>query len=93
MNFRLAARRHIPEVSAQRPKAGFKVPIRVWLREERYASLLREAFDRPYAGEFFDTDRLNHLLDEHIQGSANHARELYTVYAFLLWYEQYFILR
>ena len=91
--FRKAADRRIPRDWAERKKAGFLVPFRVWLKEEKYASRVREAFERDYAREFFDTDKLNKMLEEHISGKKNNARAIYTVYSFLLWYEQFFVLR
>jgi asparagine synthase (glutamine-hydrolysing) len=33
------------------------------------------------------------MLEDHLSGKANNARVIYTVYSFLLWYEQYFVLR
>ncbi len=91
--FRSAAFRHIPEEWANRKKAGFMVPFRVWLKDEKYASKVREAFGKDYASRFFDTELLSNMLDEHISGKKNNARVIYTVYSFLIWYEQYFVLR
>ena len=91
--FRAAALSHIPADWANRKKAGFMVPFRVWLREEKYYELVKAMLSRDFASEFFDTDRLMTMLDEHKAGTHNHARKIYTVYSFLLWYEQYFILR
>ena len=91
--FRCAALSHIPEQWANRKKAGFMVPFRVWIKDEKYGAPIKKAFSSDYAREFFDTDYLNTLLDEHLSGKKNNARVIYTVYSFLLWYEQYFILR
>ncbi len=74
-----------------RPKKGFPVPIRYWLREERYYNLVKEAFTADYAGEFFHTDRLLQLLDEHRGEKANHGRKIWTVFTFLVWYKRFFI--
>ena len=91
--FRQAALSHIPGDWANRKKAGFMVPFRVWLREEQYAETVRRTFRAPYAAEFFDTAKLEALLDAHVSGAANNARKIYTVYSFLLWYEEYFVKR
>ena len=91
--FRTAALSHIPTAWANRKKAGFMVPFRVWLKEDRYYETVKAMLMRDFASEFFDTKALIAMLDEHKNGVKNHARKLYTVYAFLLWYEQYFILR
>jgi len=91
--FRVAANRHIPDEWAKRKKAGFMVPFRVWIKEKKYSDMVREVFNRDYASEFFNTDILLSWLDKHYNGEGNYARRIYTVYSFLLWYEQYFILR
>ncbi len=91
--FRTAALSHIPDGWANRKKAGFMVPFRVWLREEKYCKKVSDMFGRDFAGEFFDVDRLTEMLEEHREGSANNARVIYTAYSFLIWYEQYFVLR
>ncbi len=91
--FRAAALSHIPSDWANRKKAGFMVPFRIWIREDAYYQKVKEMFSRDFAAEFFDTEALTAMLDEHKRGEKNHARKIYTVYSFLLWYEQYFILR
>ena len=91
--FRKAALSHIPPEWANRKKAGFMVPFRVWIKDTKYGDIVRKQFNTDYAKEFFDTDYLNLLLDKHIEEKENNARVIYTVFSFLLWYEQYFILR
>ncbi len=91
--FREAAKGSIPEGWAHRKKAGFMVPFRVWLRDEEYSASVREMFERDFTEKFFRRDVLMKMLDEHVSGERNNARAIYTVYSFLLWYEQYFVLR
>lgn len=91
--FRKAAFSHIPPEWANRKKAGFMVPFRVWIRQDKFYNKVKETFSKDFAGEFFKTDLLLDMLEKHRSGSENNAREIYTVYSFLLWYEQYFILR
>ena len=89
--FRKAALSHIPIEWAERKKLGFLVPFRVWLTEEKYYLKVREVFLSDYAKEFFNTDRILKLLDDHFNGQTNNARKIYTIYSFLLWYEQFFV--
>lgn len=91
--FRSAAFSHIPPEWANRKKAGFMVPFRVWLKDEKYNKSVRDMFSRDFAKEFFNTELLLEILDEHVSGKKNNARVIYTVYSFLIWYEQYFVLR
>lgn len=87
---RLAAQRHMPKESADKPKLGFPVPIRIWLRQEDCASRVREAFTSPAAARFFHTEELLRLLEQHRAGKKDNSRKIWTVYMFLVWYGVYF---
>ena len=88
---RYAANRTLPDAWANRTKKGFPVPIRLWLREEKYASIVRRYFESDFAAEFFDTDAILGLLDRHASGRENNARKIWTVFTFLVWYKRFFI--
>ncbi|MBQ9692454.1 MAG: asparagine synthase (glutamine-hydrolyzing) [Clostridia bacterium] len=88
--FRRTALKKLDETTAMRPKKGFPVPFRNWIREEKYSRLLLDAFKSESCSRFFDTDKLIKLLSDHICEKGNHGRVLYTVYAFTVWYERYF---
>jgi asparagine synthase (glutamine-hydrolysing) len=91
VSFRAAAGKTLPEEWAKRPKKGFPVPIRNWLRQEKWYTLVKEAFTSECAKEFFNTATLEALLDEHYRGNANNGRKIWTVYTFLVWYKRYFV--
>ena len=87
---RRTALKYLDSQTAYRSKKGFPVPFREWIREKRYAAFLEKAFKGAAAKRFFETDKLDFLLKEHVSGQKNNARALYTVYAFLVWYEIFF---
>ena len=87
---RQAAKRHIPAAAATKPKLGFPVPIRVWLREDAYYNKVKEAFTSDAAKQYFNTDYLVKLLDQHKKGKKDNSRKIWTVYMFLVWYGVYF---
>lgn len=89
--FREAARRYMPESSSQKKKLGFPVPIRVWLRQDKYYSIVKEAFLSKEAEKFFHVDELMKLLDAHYAGKEDYSRHIWCVYTFLVWYRQYFV--
>ena len=91
--FRTAALARIPMDWAKRKKLGFLVPFRVWLREDKYYNRVKEMFQKEFTAEFFDRDVLMKWLEDHKNKLGNYHRKIYTVYSFLLWYEQYFVLR
>lgn len=88
--FRIAAKRHLPEATANKKKLGFPVPIRVWLKEDKYYNLVKEAFESATASKFFDTAGIMKLLKEHKAGKADNSRKIWTIYVFLVWYKVYF---
>ncbi|HIX13307.1 MAG TPA: asparagine synthase (glutamine-hydrolyzing) [Candidatus Anaerofilum faecale] len=88
-----AALRSIPQKTADKKKLGFPVPVRAWLREEKYAATVREAFHAPYAAEFFNVPVLDRLLDDHMAGKRDNWRQIWCVFMFLVWYNEYFVKR
>ena len=89
--FREVANRIIPKEWAKRKKLGFPVPFRLWLKEQKYYDVIKNAFEQDFVGEFFSREKLLSMLDEHFRGKKNNGRKLYTIYSFLLWYKIYFI--
>ncbi|MBS7263177.1 MAG: asparagine synthase (glutamine-hydrolyzing) [Eubacteriales bacterium] len=87
---RLAARRHIPEEVSRRRKLGFPVPVRIWLRDEKYYNIVKAAFEREPMRELFNTDYLLKLLSDHYKGKRDNSRKIWNVYMFTVWYQQYF---
>lgn len=90
---RKAALRRMPEKWAGKRKLGFPVPTRVWLKEDKYYNMVKDAFTGPEAEEFFHTDALVKLLDDHKAGKADNSRRVWTVYTFLVWYREFFVNR
>ena len=88
---RHAANRVLPDEWATRPKKGFPVPLKFWLREQKYYDYVKEYFTAPWAEEFFDTGKLMSMLDEHFEGRALNHRKIYTALTFLIWYKRYFV--
>ncbi|MGN1347128.1 MAG: asparagine synthase (glutamine-hydrolyzing) [Eubacteriales bacterium] len=86
---RTAANKTLPDEWAHRPKKGFPVPIRSWLREEKYYGIVKEAFTSDAAAEYFDQPALQKLLDDHKAGVANNQRKIWTAYTFLTWHKQF----
>lgn len=71
-------------------KLGFPVPTRVWLKEDKYYNIVKEKFTGEVAQKYFNTDMLVKLLDDHKNGKADNSRRVWTVYTFLVWYDQFF---
>ena len=83
LTLREASERAIPKDWAQKEKLGFPVPVVNWLRQDRYYNQVKEWFTGDIAREFFNTDELVRLLDEHKAG-ADRSRKIWIVYMFLM---------
>lgn len=88
--FRMAAKRHLPEDVANKKKLGFPVPIRIWLKEDKYYHIVKAEFESENAELFFNKEKLSALLDGHRAGKADNSRKIWTVFMFLIWYRAYF---
>lgn len=88
--FRIAAKKHLPEATANKKKLGFPVPIRVWLKEEKYYEQVKKTLTGEAANKYFNTELLVQLLDDHKAGKTDNSRKIWTVYVFLVWYDVYF---
>ena len=92
---RAAAERVIRSKTAEKKKLGFPIPIRVWLKEEKYYNIVKEMFESDAAKKFFDTKLLLKMLDDHKNGKntnekTDNSRKIWTVYIFLVWYDRFF---
>ncbi len=90
---RQAAQQTVGTERANREKLGFPVPVREWLKEEPYTSLVWSAFKSPVAEQFFHTKHLTKMLKNHVAGKQDNWRQIWCVYVFLIWYQEYFISR
>ncbi|CDF00527.1 asparagine synthetase [Ruminococcus sp. CAG:624] len=90
---RLAAKKDTPKQTsktAAKKKLGFPVPIRVWLKEEKYYNTVKSYFQSDISKKLFNTDMIIKLLDDHRNGKADNSRKIWTVFTFLVWYNVYF---
>ncbi|MBE6842939.1 MAG: asparagine synthase (glutamine-hydrolyzing) [Ruminococcus sp.] len=90
---RTAATKVLPEEIAFRKKLGFIVPIRMWLADENYNQDVRDKFHSDMAAKFFNVEEINAIFDDYIGGNSDNWRKIWTIYTFLVWYEEYFVKR
>lgn len=86
----MAANKHLDALVANKKKLGFPVPVRVWLKEDRYYNRIKSAFNGEVAAEYFNVDFILKLLENHKLGKADNSRKIWTIFTFLTWHEQYF---
>lgn len=81
----------LPKEWSEREKIGFPVPFSKWIQEEKYYNIVLDTFKKDYVGTIFDQNKIINLLDEHYKNIANNGRKIYTIFAFIKWYEAYFV--
>jgi len=87
---RMAAKKVIPNESYKKKKLGFPVPLREWIKEDDLYQEIKAKFSTPNANKFFDTKKINKLLEDHKNGKKDCYKKVWTIYTFLVWYEQFF---
>ncbi|MBQ9854106.1 MAG: asparagine synthase (glutamine-hydrolyzing) [Bacilli bacterium] len=89
--FRQVCRETLEDKVANKKKLGFPVPIREWIKEEETYNEIVEIFKK--SEEFFKVDKILKLLEEHKKGKRDNSRKIWTIYTFLVWYDEYFVKR
>jgi asparagine synthase (glutamine-hydrolysing) len=87
---RKAAEKVIPNESYKKKKLGFPVPLREWVREEELYNEIKEKFNSKTAEKYFDIKRINKLLEDHKSGKKDCYKKVWTIYTFIVWYNEYF---
>jgi asparagine synthase (glutamine-hydrolysing) len=83
---RQALKSVIPGHVLNRPKLGFPVPIRHWLRAGELLDWAYASTAASQAGHLVDLAAVRIMLDEHRSGVSDHSRRLWTVLIFMLWH-------
>lgn len=89
--FRMAATKMLPEDIAYRKKLGFVVPIRYWMADSKYNQDVQAKFKSDIAAKFFNMDEIWNIFEEYVNGNSDNWRKVWTIYTFLVWYEEYFV--
>jgi asparagine synthase (glutamine-hydrolysing) len=76
----------VPAHVLNRPKLGFPVPIRHWLRTGELLEWAYAMVDTSAAGDLVDLSAVRRMIDEHQCGTSDHSRRLWTVLIFMLWH-------
>lgn len=74
--------------TVMRPKLGYPVPVRVWLKDELYdwaTKIIKEST----ATEYIDSNEALKLLELHRNGSVDYYKHIWTILTFITWYRLY----
>jgi asparagine synthase (glutamine-hydrolysing) len=87
---REAGRQLLPERILTRPKVGFRVPVNRWFRGEMREYLLDHLQGRSsMTSVYYDSQALDHVLVEHLNGRQNHEKLLWALLNLEIWHRQY----
>ena len=80
------AARHVPRQCVYRPKQGFSIPLKNWLKTE-FRDLLEDSLSprRISAEGLFDVMEVMRLKNEHLANRANHSHILWGLLVFQDW--------
>jgi asparagine synthase (glutamine-hydrolysing) len=80
------AARHVPRECVYRPKEGFSIPIKNWLKSE-LRPLMEDLLDQSNIKNecLFRSDTIERLKQEHLSGIANHSHILWSLMVFQAW--------
>ena len=67
------------------------MPLNDWLREDKYYGMVKEKFEGEIAGMFFNQEAILGLLEDHKNGQKLGMKKIWTIYSFILWYEEFFV--
>ncbi|MDD4124942.1 MAG: asparagine synthase (glutamine-hydrolyzing) [Eubacteriales bacterium] len=74
--------------TVMRPKLGYPVPVRVWLKDELYdwaADIIKSST----ATDYIVTSEALKLLEEHRKGKADLYHQIWVILTFITWYKLY----
>lgn len=84
------AARHVPHDCAYRPKEGFSIPMKHWLRNEFLSIMEHYLAPRRIAeAGLFRFSTIEKLKREHLKGRANHSHVLWSLISFEAWKERW----
>ena len=80
----------LPDDILNRPKKGFGIPVAHWFRgpvREQMLSVLSPA--KLSRQGFFEAAAVSKLISDHLDGRRDNRKQLWTLFVFQLWYDDY----
>jgi asparagine synthase (glutamine-hydrolysing) len=85
-----ALRGILPDRILNRPKKGFGIPVADWFRGPLRQQMLDVlSAERIRRDGFFDAVAVEGLMGDHLAGRRDNRKQLWTLFAFQLWFEGY----
>ncbi|MEG2597360.1 MAG: asparagine synthase-related protein, partial [Oscillospiraceae bacterium] len=85
---RYAFQDYVNPETFMRPKLGYPVPVRIWLRNELY-EWARDIIMSSQADEYVSKTAALKMLDDHRDQKADNYRKLWSILVFITWHNLY----
>jgi asparagine synthase (glutamine-hydrolysing) len=79
----------LPPRTLRKPKQGFEIPLRSWLRGELREMTWDYLGGRSLRADAFDRAGIAQLLSEHAKGKADHSHVIWALLAYATWQDEY----
>jgi len=88
--FKKTMERLLPHENIYRPKEGFSIPIKHWLRGE-LRELMQDHLTEKRVREagFFNPEPVQGMIEAHLAGRKNFSHQLWSLLVFEIWKENY----
>ena len=88
--FKKTMERLLPAENIYRPKEGFSIPIKHWLRKELRELMLDHLSERRIRESgFFNPEPVQEMIAAHLDGRKNFSHQLWALLVFEIWRESY----
>lgn len=88
--FKKTMERLLPHENIYRPKEGFSIPIKHWLRGELKPMMLDYLNERRIqSGGLFRSEVVKKMIEAHLSGRKNFSHQLWALLVFEVWRENY----
>lgn len=78
----------LPASAINRPKRGFPVPTRIWLRGP-LSRRVEELLQNPVLDRYFSRPAISGMIADHRDGKADNSRKLWILIIFTVWLNQF----
>lgn len=75
----------LPPDVINRPKKGFPVPTRLWLKEKGFQKHFQDLLGQKGVSRWLSRKEVRELYRRHLAGTADNSRKLWTLLVFLTW--------
>lgn len=86
-----SAKKYLPPEIINRKKKGFFTPIDIWFRKNLGNDIRQQITAKSSAcAQYFNTSYINEIIDAHQSKKADYHKNIFSLWAFETWYQQFY---